>query len=154
MTPSKTYPARKRKYYRRHRPRLLAESKVRQARKRKEFEAAWAKPDRCEGCGTKTARLCWDHNPRTGAFRGWLCHPSCNVILGHAKEDPERLRKLADYLEREATMADKAVKDGGQECPNKDAAGCLSQGHPKTGNVPTAWGQKDQNSAGEKLTGR
>ena len=40
-------------------------------------------------------------------------------------------------------MADKAVKDGGQECSNKDAAGCLSQGHPKTGNVPTAWGQKD-----------
>ena len=46
-------------------------------------------------------------------------------------------------------MADKAVKDGGQECSDKDAAGCLSQGHPKT-----AWGQKDQNSAGEKLTGR
>lgn len=46
------------------------------------------------------------------------------------------------------------VQSGGQECSDKDAAGCLSQGHPKAGNVPTAWGQKDQSAAGQKLTGR
>jgi hypothetical protein len=52
-------------------------------------------------------------------------------------------------------MADKVVENGGQECAgNKDAAACLAQGHPKSGSVPTSWGQKDQNDAGQKLTGR
>ena len=41
-------------------------------------------------------------------------------------------------------MADKVLQDGGQECSDKDAAGCLAQGHAKSGAVPTAWGQKDQ----------
>ena len=51
-------------------------------------------------------------------------------------------------------MAKKPVEDGGKECNNKDAAACLAQGHPKSGQVPTSWGQKDQNDAGQKFTGR
>jgi hypothetical protein len=51
-------------------------------------------------------------------------------------------------------MADKVVKDGGAPCSDKDAAACLAQNHPKSGQVPTAWGQKDQNDSGQKFTGR
>jgi hypothetical protein len=40
-----------------------------------------------------------DHNHETGVVRGLLCH-SCNVALGHGRDDPRKLRKLAEYLER------------------------------------------------------
>lgn len=39
-----------------------------------------------------------DHDHVSGKVRGILCHP-CNVAIGNALESPERLRKLADYLE-------------------------------------------------------
>ena len=52
-------------------------------------------------------------------------------------------------------MADKKiVQSGGVEVSDKDAAGCLSQGHSKAAAVPTAWGQKDQSLAGQKIAGR
>lgn len=38
-----------------------------------------------------------DHCHRSERRRGWLCHP-CNVMLGMAKDSPERLRAAADYL--------------------------------------------------------
>lgn len=44
------------------------------------------------------------------------------------------------------------MQGGSQVCTDKDAADCLSQGHPKTGNVETKWGMKDQNAGGQKLT--
>ena len=42
-----------------------------------------------------------DHNHETGEFRGMLCY-QCNVVLGFVRDDPERLRKAAEYLERYA----------------------------------------------------
>jgi len=39
-----------------------------------------------------------DHNHTTGKVRGILCG-NCNTILGIAHDNPERLRKAADYLE-------------------------------------------------------
>lgn len=38
-----------------------------------------------------------DHNHTTGKTRKLLCH-NCNVVLGHAKEDPGILTKCAEYL--------------------------------------------------------
>lgn len=40
-----------------------------------------------------------DHCHKTGRVRGILCI-SCNVILGHAKDDPARLDLLAAYLRK------------------------------------------------------
>jgi len=60
------------------------------------------RPTHCEVCGSDAGHgkgLSWDHDHTTGRFRGWLCHP-CNLILGQCKDSPQRLRALAEYLER------------------------------------------------------
>lgn len=59
---------------------------------------------RCAACGGEEAhpgrsRLCVDHDHTTGAVRELLC-TSCNLAIGYVGEDPERLRRLAVYLER------------------------------------------------------
>jgi hypothetical protein len=46
----------------------------------------------------KMSALYVDHDHETGLARGLTC-ASCNTALGHAHEDPERLRRMADYLE-------------------------------------------------------
>ena len=59
-------------------------------------------PDVCDVCGgtsTNGKLIAVDHNHVTGEVRGFLCN-GCNVAIGFVKEDPERLRRLADYLER------------------------------------------------------
>jgi len=56
------------------------------------------RPDVCDVCDGG-GRIYFDHHHGSDAFRGWLCL-SCNVALGHVKDDPELLRKLAEYLER------------------------------------------------------
>lgn len=43
-----------------------------------------------------------DHDHRTGHVRGVLCQ-LCNLLIGHAKEDPRTLRRAIAYLERNAT---------------------------------------------------
>jgi hypothetical protein len=58
----------------------------------------------CAVCGgeqiTKGKKwLSVDHCHETGVVRGLLCN-NCNNALGHAKDDPARLRTMADYLER------------------------------------------------------
>lgn len=64
----------------------------------KERKAGRRKPSLCEQCG-KLGRICFEHDHKTGKFRGWLCH-SCNMILGYANDDPDLLVKLAKYLKR------------------------------------------------------
>lgn len=65
---------------------------------RKEKLAGRKKPKRCDVCKKSKWRICFDHNHKTGVFRGWLCH-HCNVAIGLASDSPKLLRKLADYLE-------------------------------------------------------
>lgn len=58
----------------------------------------------CAACGTDlrvlpTKQVVVDHDHMTMLVRGILCH-GCNLILGHAKEDPIRLQALAAYAEK------------------------------------------------------
>jgi hypothetical protein len=56
-----------------------------------------AQPDRkCEICSS-TERLVPDHCHTSKKYRGWLCN-HCNLILGHAKDNPEVLLAAAEYL--------------------------------------------------------
>lgn len=52
----------------------------------------------CEACGAR-GELHVDHCHTTRRGRGMLC-PPCNKALGLVRDDPARLRALADYLER------------------------------------------------------
>lgn len=57
---------------------------------------------RCAICReVSPQRLHVDHNHQTGAVRDLLCE-WCNHAIGKARDDPARLRAMADYLERHA----------------------------------------------------
>lgn len=51
----------------------------------------------CATCPS-TVKLSVDHDHVTGAVRGILCH-GCNAALGFARDDADRLRALAAYIE-------------------------------------------------------
>lgn len=54
----------------------------------------------CAICGgSRRGRLDTDHDHRTGTVRGLICASDNRKILKYAKDDPERLRRAADYLE-------------------------------------------------------
>jgi hypothetical protein len=75
------------------------------------FEMVKAQSDRCAICRkaqssyaiggrhTRTTRLVVDHDHKTGAIRGLLCW-SCNIGIGHFKEDVTALRDAAKYLSK------------------------------------------------------
>jgi len=64
------------------------------------------KPARCDVCREPGA-LVFDHDHASSKFRGWICG-ACNLALGHAKDSPQRLRALADYLENHHGQIDDA----------------------------------------------
>jgi Autographiviridae endonuclease VII len=59
----------------------------------------------CAGCsrpldpGANRRGVHVDHCHTTGKVRGLLCY-HCNASLGLARDSPETLRQLADYVER------------------------------------------------------
>ena len=56
------------------------------------------RPKRCEAC-RRIDEICFDHDHKTGKFRGWLCH-KCNITLGRVKDSVSTLLKLIAYLEQ------------------------------------------------------
>lgn len=40
-----------------------------------------------------------DHDHSTGKIRGLICSP-CNLAIGNAEDSPDRLRAMANYLEK------------------------------------------------------
>jgi hypothetical protein len=71
---------------------------------RKRREKAASRPRPVDGCcevcgGTQKRALHWDHDLKTGLFRGWLCG-NCNRALGFVKDDIVRLEKLIVYLKK------------------------------------------------------
>lgn len=69
-----------------------------QYREQRMLRKDYTKPKECEACGDE-AELCFDHCHITDLFRGWICK-ACNSTLGWAKDDPDRLRALAEYIEK------------------------------------------------------
>ena len=52
---------------------------------------------RCMICRTPVAKLVVDHCHKTGRVRGLLCG-TCNSAIGYLKDDPEIIRRAADYV--------------------------------------------------------
>lgn len=65
-----------------------------------------AQGGKCKICGTSDpgGKLKWhtDHCHNSNTIRGILCH-RCNVGVGHFKDNPELLRRAAEYLENSPT---------------------------------------------------
>lgn len=76
----------------------LREYSKKNYRKKQEELTGRSKPELCELCGEK-GRICFDHNHKTGNFRGWICH-RCNVVLGMVEDSCDVLEKMKDYLYR------------------------------------------------------
>lgn len=69
--------------------------------------ATCGEPERRVRAG-KVTRLAVDHCHSTGVIRGLLCSP-CNQAMGLFRDDPDLLRKAADYLERHAKASPSAA---------------------------------------------
>lgn len=52
--------------------------------------------------GRGNATMCFDHDPITHTFRGWLCQ-SCNVGLGNLGDSIQGLTKALHYLQHAQT---------------------------------------------------
>jgi hypothetical protein len=65
----------------------------------------------CAICKTsdlgRHGKLYVDHDHKTGAFRGLLCH-NCNLGVGHFHDESMSLRIAADYLD----STNQAVENG------------------------------------------
>jgi hypothetical protein len=71
-------------------------------RKHREEKAGRPRPAMCDCCGephTLRRAMHWDHDHKTGGFRGWLCH-YCNIALGAVQDNVEQLQQLISYLKR------------------------------------------------------
>lgn len=73
------------------------------------------KPSSCETCARPHENICWDHDHNTGNFRGWICS-DCNTALGFVADSPERLRRLADYLEQHAETERRRLRPATETC--------------------------------------
>jgi hypothetical protein len=67
-----------------------------------QYQELWNKQEgKCKICGTKLPDgeyLAIDHDKESGEIRGLLCR-NCNLGLGNFHDNPESLRKAAEYLE-------------------------------------------------------
>jgi hypothetical protein len=61
----------------------------------------------CAICGkTQRRALDVDHCHKTGSVRGLLC-TTCNQMIGHSGDSPDRLVKAAEYLRKSPTKLSK-----------------------------------------------
>ena len=108
-----------RRYYQKNREKMLEKARIHskkwysnpenKLRRKKYNQAQWLRqvkkleeiagrprPERCEICD-EIDTICFDHDHKTGLFRGWICK-RCNTVLGKVQDNPELLQKLIKFL--------------------------------------------------------
>lgn len=74
---------------------------TRRRKETQEIKAGRKRPEQCELCGIfgkdLKKELCFDHDHKTGKFRGWICG-RCNTALGMVKDSSELLLKMSEYV--------------------------------------------------------
>lgn len=89
-------------YYKQNRGKILPKTQAYDLKRKYGItvEAALelCKSGRCDACGVEAKPLYIDHCHTTKKIRGALCL-SCNIALGHVKDDRNRLQALIAYLE-------------------------------------------------------
>lgn len=75
---------------------VLSKRRITKSLNRRENMAGKSRSACCDICGERGVTV-YDHDHRTGEFRGWLCQ-RCNRVLGSVKDSPELLLRLARYL--------------------------------------------------------
>ena len=100
--------AKRRAYYYKIREKVLADRKAKydsnpekylaynRRRKRQSLDPTPPHVGECGLCN-RIEMLYYDHDHKTGEFRGWIC-TRCNTGLGFFGDDPERLRAASYYL--------------------------------------------------------
>lgn len=110
--------ANKKRYHSRNRDRLLPHNReMRRLRKyglsAERNESLFNAQGRCCAiCKVPEAEMLQrhiDHDHVTGRVRGILCG-NCNLAIGHMQDDPARLRRAAEYLERPAEALESPLK--------------------------------------------
>lgn len=70
-------------------------------RNKLEKKAGRPRPDNCEIC-SRGGKICFDHDHKTGKFRGWICF-NCNTVLGRVLDDIGILGALIEYVKRHSS---------------------------------------------------
>lgn len=71
---------------------------VKKSLKYREKIAGRKRSEQCEICGAME-QICFDHDHKTGEFRGWICG-RCNFALGLVKDNTETLMAMIEYLRK------------------------------------------------------
>ena len=74
------------------------------------------------GCNLGTVRVkrpCVDHCHKTQTVRGIICH-NCNICIGMAKDNPERLRRAAEYVEAHNRVSNDIVPPAAESAAVSD----------------------------------
>jgi len=58
--------------------------------------ASRKRPEICDIC-QRMGNICFDHDHKTGKFRGWICS-NCNVALGMVDDNPQILIEMINYI--------------------------------------------------------
>lgn len=64
------------------------------------------RPEKRRGRAGEMSPLEVDHNHETGQIRKLLCH-ACNVAIGFLEESPDRMRRLAEYIEEHSRVLER-----------------------------------------------
>jgi hypothetical protein len=81
---------------------------------------------RKDGTRSMVSGLTYDHCHESGLGRDLLCH-RCNVLLGMAKDDPERLEAAAAYLRKWKTAHEAHAEEPGRSCAENGMADLVAR---------------------------